>query len=195
MGEFGPETVPVVVWSRESCMVIASDETIAGGSPPVTGAPSFSEPAIARRHPKIGWHLHTGNVSPPPGPPQRSKPAAIGRSSSACGREPRILAMAECRHTHGCVDVPRANPRIGLLSNAIPSDQRRLAIGAGPWRHRGAPYGAIFIALGGHVSIVAVAFGIPALIGAILIGLLPSKMRSEQPEAVALDTSGAMEGT
>jgi acetyl-CoA acyltransferase len=102
MGEFGPETVPVAAWSRDSCTIIASDETIAGDPPPVTGAPLFYEPAIAKQYPEIGWHLHAGNVSQP----ATGAAAAILAGSDRAielGRRPRarILALAECAHTPG----------------------------------------------------------------------------------------------
>lgn len=43
----------------------------------------------------------------------------------------------------------------------------------------GPPYGAIFVALSQDVSIIAVAFGIPAFIGAVLVSFLPRRMRGQ----------------
>ena len=101
MGEFRPEIIPIDAWSPRSRTIIEVDETIAGGPPPC-GRPLFYEPAIAKQHPDIGWHLHAGNVSHP----------AIGAAAAILagddraielGLRPRarLLALAECAHVPG----------------------------------------------------------------------------------------------
>ena len=57
------------------------------------------------------------------------------------------------------------------------------AIGVGRFGAIAGPqYGAIFISLSGDVSIVAVAFGIPALVGAALMATLPRRARGQDAE-------------
>lgn len=108
MGEFGSEIIPIVSWTRDSCTVIAADETIADGPPPGPRDSLFFEPVVARRHPEIGWHLHAGNVSHP----------AVGAAAALLvgedraielGLRPRarILAMADTAYTPGS---PKCGP-------------------------------------------------------------------------------------
>ena len=101
-GEFGAEIVPAVAWSSQSCQVIAADETV-GEVPSVRGLPWCGDTDVVRRHPELGWHLHTGNVSHP----------AVGATATLLvghdralelGIRPRarILAMA---HGPGAADT------------------------------------------------------------------------------------------
>ncbi|QHE73271.1 hypothetical protein [Rhodococcus sp. WAY2] len=107
-GEFGPETIPAVVWSSDSRIVVTADETITDGSIDGTEKPLFYDPDIARQHPEIGWHLHTGNVSRP----VIGAAGAILLGSDRAGElgvrtRARILALAE--HTDAA-DVQPTGP-------------------------------------------------------------------------------------
>lgn len=100
MGEFGPEIVPAVAWSQQSCTVVTGDETVerehAAAARP--GAPTSSTPPEMRDRPLVGWHHHDGTISQP----------AVGAAATILvghdraielGIRPRarVLALAEGR--------------------------------------------------------------------------------------------------
>jgi acetyl-CoA acyltransferase len=102
MGEFGPETIPAVVWSPESRLLVEVDETTADDVPPGGRVPLFYDADIASRYPEIGWRLHAGNVSQPAMGAAAAVLVGADRAIDL-GLRPRarILGLAEWAHTPG----------------------------------------------------------------------------------------------